>query len=71
MQRLILSGEYVERADVESARDHIAACEAHMGFELTEGQRRDLVCDQFPDWSWTYVAAVVAAIKAHWFTESF
>jgi hypothetical protein len=64
-----VSHEHVAAGDVASALDVIKACEADLGYKLSDGQRRDLVCDNFTSWSWQYVADVVASIDAKWFTS--
>ncbi len=61
--------EHVTRGDASTALTAIRECEADLGYKLSEGQRRDLICDNFPSWSWQYVAQVVAAIDAKWFTS--
>lgn len=58
---------FATRTDVDTALQVIVECEGDLGYKLSEGQRRDLICDTFPSWPWPYVANVVSSIDAAWY----
>lgn len=54
--------DHVSRNDVASAGFTIHACQADLNRQLSAGERRDLVADNFPTWTLDYVRDVVEAI---------